>query len=233
MDVLVATVPWRKASCDRLLEQIAEQDELPERVHLLLDGFSDDDPYPFRPSSLTVSITHYDTAQGAGNRWRYVSQMPWQPDVLINLDDDTVIPKGFTRRMADEVRKTGDAVCASGYPREGGIYLIKDPHTCEVVCVQTGFFACRTEALRGIDRQPQAEKFLGLLGDDEAFVSAHLWKNHVKMRKIWIPNLNFDKLSRDRRSQFRRKGGTIEGCHAHRAELGRIFGWPVPPLEPL
>lgn len=104
VDVLLPTVPWRKKSCERLLREFAAQTRVPDRIHLLLDGYPDSLATPEIPQELSVHIYRYNESQGAGNRWRVAERLAAPPEFIVNFDDDMVIPPDYIDQALAKVK---------------------------------------------------------------------------------------------------------------------------------
>ena len=117
---LVATIPPRRASCERLLGELAAQSRPPDGVILCLDGYGDA-PAPACPLPVIASYrTHAQS--GPGHRWGVLvraQKARWRPsdgarlsdDIVISIDDDPVLSEAprFVEALAETVEACGGA----------------------------------------------------------------------------------------------------------------------------
>jgi hypothetical protein len=224
--VLIASVPWRRTSLNRLLREVAAQQLRPAFVHLVLDG--DDVPNapldvsPLDWDGLKVTIKTQHPARGAGARWSVIDEIP-NDHVVMNLDDDVGLDSDYVG-LHYEALKRADAVCSGGYTTDRKFIMCDNNHGYEgpIACLQAGAFSARVSKLRGLRDMPMAAELLGVLGDDEALLSAHLWKTGVVVNRVNAP-VRFDPLGDDPRSQYLSLPGRILGL---RSRLTAETGWP-------
>ena len=218
---LIATVPWRRASCERLLREISAQTLKPSKVHLVLDGYGDGDPSPAVPPGLTVVEHRFAQARGPGNRWLVAERLDLAPDLIVSLDDDVSIGTSFVEML---VGKTSGATIVAGCGgRLGNEYLASprrkfdDVHTDYL---EAGAIAIPWEFLQGISSYGSiGERALGLKGHDEALLSAHLWKTGRGMLLTCVP-YKFDASAEDPRSLAHSRD-----AHPIELEIKKAFGW--------
>jgi hypothetical protein len=105
---LVATIPTRKRSCERVLSELAKQTRPPDGIVLVLDGYGAD-PAPTCPLPIVLE-RRTPQLSGAGNRWRVVADLP-ADDIVINVDDDMILfeAPGFIAALAAAVEQHGAA----------------------------------------------------------------------------------------------------------------------------
>lgn len=188
---LVATIPARKQSCTRLLAELAKQTRPPDGIVLVLDGYGDE---PAPPCPLPV-VLEKRTAQlsGAGARWCVLSELPID-DIIINIDDDTVLFEApqFVAKLAEVVECFNCAAGAMGRTFDGkaappGHYSrgeLMHAAGCGVSARAGVFagvvaFADEMKAAGGLDA-------LGPGGDDDAIMSAYLWKAGVPIKHVAV-----------------------------------------------
>jgi hypothetical protein len=224
--VLIASVPWRRRSLNRLLRDVAAQSTLPAYVHLVLDGDGapacELDISPLNWNGVEVSIRVQKPGRGAGSRWSIVDLIP-DDHFVCNLDDDIGLPQNYIAMHRGALEKQ-DAVCSGGYTPDGhSIFCTRTDTDYEgpLSCLQAGAFSVRAARLRGLATMPMAAELLGVLGDDEALISAHLWKTGVEVRRVNMP-VTFDPTAGDPRSQYAAAPRRIVPL---RTELSRQTGW--------
>lgn len=241
--MLLATIPARRAACERLLAELPLQRRVPDGVILCLDGYGDA-PAPACP--LPVVAT-YRTAQlsGPGARWRAAADLPPE-DLLIALDDDAVPGEAFLEELAGMAERTGGAAAAMGYTPSGhraapgpllgagrvarAIKYLSDRRLllgCGCgLAVRAGHLA-GLQALAAEVRAAGGPDALGPCGDDQALVSAHLWRRGVPLYHAATGPLHFadgtQAASETRARQARGERTLFEQARA----IARLTGWPL------
>jgi hypothetical protein len=225
--VLIGSVPWRRASLNRLLREVAAQALLPAFVHLVLDGEGTPnaalDLSPIAWGGVRVDVRVQRPSRGAGSRWHVVDEMP-ENHIVCNLDDDVGLHPNYLALHRAALQKS-EAVCSGGYTVSGALLMCNrtdDPYEGEITCLQAGAFSARVKHLRGLRDMPLANEMLGVLGDDEGLIAAHLWKKGVPVKRVHAP-VGFDASACDPRSQFIAGGTRILGL---RTRLKAATGWP-------
>lgn len=223
LHVTVSTVPWRRASCERLLSMLSAQSVQMTRLHLILDGYGEESGPSQDAIRSPVTIHRFPTLQGCGNRWRVaLAHVP--PDaLLVNVDDDVILPSDFLYAMQAAVEDRDVAVCCSGYVFAGQYMDCYQPGTYPVLLAELGTFAIRAGLLRDLSAMPMADELLGVRGDDEGLLSACLWQRQIPITRIAVPGLGFDPSYADPRSLGASSGGRL---HSFRQRLASLTGWP-------
>ena len=206
MHVLIASVPWRRVSLNRLLREVAAQSLLPSHVHLVLDGEGAPnallDLSPLSWNGVQVTVRVQRPSRGAGSRWEVVDGIP-DAHAICNLDDDVSIAPDYLAKHYAALRGV-DAVCSGGYTTDQRFIMCTRTdinYEGPITCLQAGAFSARARQLRGLREMPMANEFLGVLGDDEGLISAHLWRKGVEVRRVHAP-VSFDPSGHDPRSQY-------------------------------
>jgi len=236
---LIATIPARKRSCERLLGEISKQSQKPDGVILVLDGYGDE---PAPACSLPVIIEHRTAkALGAGLRWRVGegalgSDGKLSPDdILVCLDDDIMLFEAphIIRALVKAVEAGGGAAAAMGrgtddkfaapgaYSRGDLIYAAGCGLTVRAKhLIGLPEFAAKIQA----DGGPDA---LGLLGDDDALVSAYLWKTGVKIRHAATGNIfAAPGMYATSQTAAAAQAGKRENPDAQKLAIKKATGWP-------
>lgn len=264
--VLLATIPARRASCERLLQELTRQSRVPDGVILCLDGYGDA-PAPACPKVLPVADVFRTAApSGPGQRWRVVREMmatgPLPPldldclapeDILICLDDDAELSGAprFIEALVDAVERDwasevwaqdntlfvgadrGSAAAAMGHTPYGHRAAPGDTSRGRLILGCGCGLALRARHLEGLEAfaaevlaagGPDA---LGPCGDDQALVSAHLWRKGVPILHAATGPLSFfPGTQRDSQTRARKERG--EDLQAQARAIARITGWPLP-----
>jgi len=228
MHVLIASVPWRRASLNRLIRDVAAQAYLPVCVHLVLDGDGPPnailDTSPLTSKGVKVDVREQHPGRGAGSRWNVVDDLK-DTDVICNLDDDIGLGSNHYLAVHYEALRSAGAVAAGGYTPEGRFIMcawIGIDYEGPINCLQAGAFSARVGCLRGLRSMPMAAEMLGVLGDDEGLIAAHLWRAGVPVRRVNTP-VGWDPSGSDPRSQYRNMPGRITRL---RNALRVATGWP-------
>lgn len=228
LHVLVGSVPWRRASLNRLIRNIAVQTSLPAVVHLVLDGPDVPnavlDVLPLTSRGVKVDIREQPVCQGAGSRWAVLDSLA-DTDIVCNLDDDVGLASNYYLAEHYAALRGCDAVCVGGYTPTGQFFMCTHAgvsYNGPINCLQAGAFSLRVRCLRGLRAMPMADEMLGVLGDDEGLIAAHLWKTGVVVRRVNTP-VGFDSSAGDPRSQFLTRPERIT---MFRRRLRHLTGWP-------
>jgi len=228
---LVATIPPRRRSVERLLSELTAQTHVPEKVVLVLDGYKDDDTTPNCPLPIAKVYTSAKPL-GPGARWRAAEDLA-PDDIVVNFDDDIRIAQApkCVEALVSAVLVNESAAAAmgrlfSGHPAPPGDYAFGDL-MYEAGCGLTvrakhlwGLRAFADEVLA--TGGPDA---LGLRGDDDALVSAYLWKNNVRM--VHAPTGNIFAAPNTQNVGY--TAGTLaagQAFDAQKKEIAKITGWP-------
>lgn len=233
--VLVATIPARRKSCERLLAELTQQRRVPDGVVLVLDGYGcydTDEPAPRCP--LPIIATHRTASlSGAGRRWHAVRTLP-PDDIIICLDDDIMLIEAphLVSKLVQAV-ELGGAAAAMGRTADGKqappgahsrgnlIYAAGCGLSARAgVLVDLGVFASGVQAAGGPDA-------LGLLGDDDALVSAYLWQLGVKIHHAATGNIYAAPQTRTS-SQTAARAAKQMTMDDQKAAIARTTGWPWP-----
>lgn len=268
---LVATIPPRRASCERLLGELAAQSRPPDGVILCLDGYAPAllDQAPVIPASLALVPTFAFRVQveagagsGPGCRWRLAWDLlgGWDKargvealgvaggsarqaardlapdDIVISIDDDPVLSEAprFVEALAETVEACGGAAAAMGYTHEG-YRAAPGPTSRGRLILGCGCgLAVRAGHLLGLHAlavevlQAGGPDALGPCGDDQALVSAHLWRRGVPLFHAAVGPLSFAEGTQ-RGSQFKaRKARGEPDEFAQARRIAEITGWPLP-----
>ena len=228
---LIATIPARRRSCERLLDELAKrQTRKPDGVVLVLDGYGNTMPSPMCPLPI---IDEYRTTDltGAGNRWLKLDSVASE-DIVVCLDDDVVTTEAPTliESLVAAVESTGGAAAAGGRTADG-----KPAHSGQsrgdLMYAAGCGLTVRAKHLVGLRefadeiRAAGGPDALGILGDDDALVSAFLWKTGVKIRHAAAGNIyaapNTRASSQSAAMLARRKNPQEQ-----KLAIKKITGWP-------
>lgn len=229
---LVATIPSRRRSVERLLSELAQQSRVVNEVVLVMDGYPEADTIPTCPIPV-ARVYRSVKALGPGARWRVAEDLA-PDDIIVNFDDDiTLIKAPRCVEALAAVVEANDGVAAaamgrrfSGKPAPPGDWAADDL----MYAAGCGLTA-RAGALVGLLAFAETVKAeggpdaLGLRGDDDALVSAFLWKNNVRMMHAATGNIF--PAPNTRASSF-----TVDvmasglALDAQKKEIARITGWP-------
>jgi hypothetical protein len=177
---------------------------------------------PLDWDGLKVTMRVQHPARGAGSRWAVVDEIP-DNHIVMNLDDDVGLVSDYIG-LHYEALKRSDAVCSGGYTPDQKLIMCNVNHTYEgpITCLQAGAFSARASRLRGLRNVPTAAEMLGVRGDDEALIAAHLWRTGVVVNRVNSP-VRFDPLGDDPRSQYISMPSRILRL---RSRLTAETGWP-------
>lgn len=184
--VLIATIPERRFSCERLLRELMQQSRKPDGVILCLDGYGD---APAPACGLPVIATYKTTQKsGPGQRWRVVCD--FDPNtLLVNLDDDVFTAKAphLLRELIASARENDAAACM-GLTMDGKRAAPGTVSRGRLVYGAGCGLAVRVRHLYGLSALRDTivrlggKDALGPCGDDDALVSALLWLSQIP---IW------------------------------------------------
>lgn len=228
--VLIATIPPRRHSCERLLSELTKQTRPPDGVVLCLDGYGEELPEPRCPLPV-VAISRSTELSGAGRRWVMAAYVP-QDDILINLDDDcyTVRAPNLIKALTEAVEQ-GGAAAAMGKTIAGRrAPPCKTSHGLLMYAAGCGL-AVRAGDLAGMHvfareiREQAGFDPLGIRGDDDALVSAWLWKQGITIRHAATGVINAA-AGTGASSQTRAKLARGEDLNAQKKVIAAITGWP-------
>jgi hypothetical protein len=227
---LIATVPARRRSCERLLAELAKQTRPPDSVALVLDGYGN---APAPACSLPI-VAESRTAElsGAGNRWRVLHE--WASagtiaadDIIACIDDDTILFEApqLIAKLVEAVEASGAAApmgrTFDGKAAPPGAWSRGDlMHAagCGVTAragVLAGVvaFANDTKTAGGPDA-------LGPGGDDDAIVSAYLWKSGLAIKHAAVGGPVY--TAPGIVSTFKRQNDP----DAQKRAIAKVTGWP-------
>lgn len=229
--VLVATIPARRRTCERLLAELAKQSRVPDGVVLVLDGYGDEMPAPACPLLILAEVRTAEMS-GAGNRWRCVTDFA-PDDVIICLDDDTMLCEAPTlvAALTMAVVASGGASAAMGFSANGksappGVHSRGD-----LIYAAGCGLTVRCKHLDGLEAFAKAvvaeggPDALGVHGDDDALVSAYLWKRGVNIRHAATGNI-FPAPNTRTTSQTEAKAKQQIDSNAQKLAIKKITGWP-------
>lgn len=244
---LVATIPARRPFCEGLLAALARQSRPPDAVLLVLDDYGETPP-PACPLPI-LGIDRADKKHGPWRRWcvalDYLTLREMVPgytreegalaldDILVCVDDDAVLLEApeFIAGLVMAVERGGGAAGAMGTDYEGkpappGAYsrgrLIHAAGLGLTVRAQhligLPAFAAEVVAAGGPD-------IFTPVGDDDALVSAHLWKTGVTITHAVTGNV-FEVPAAKVSSQSVVRGRSGEKLHAQKMAIRKVTGWP-------
>jgi hypothetical protein len=229
--VLIATIPAR-SSCERLLRELTLQSRQPDGVVLCLDGYGDHMPEPTSPLPV-LYVYRTQQLSGAGKRWTVLPFLP-ADDIVINLDDDC-----YTRRTPDLVKtlaagvEESGAAAAFGRTPDGKRAPPGQHSRGHLIYAGGCGLAVRAGLLDGLQafagevQRQTGFNSLGIRGDDDALVSAWLWKQGIKIRHAATGVINAVAGTR-RTSQTADKLARGERLDAQKVAIAGATGWPWP-----
>lgn len=233
--VLIATIPTRRRSCAALIADLHRQSLRPDRIHVVLDGYG---AVPFRhaPSQIPVSEHRLVSRAGPGGRWRVVEQLP-ADTVIVVLDDDIDVSgsPGLVEALSAPPRAEPRlAAAASGMTPDGRDVCWGAPRSMgPLIAGNAGTMALRAQhavglgALRQLVMTMYAFDPLGDLGDDEALLSVHLWRQGVAIEHVPIGGM---RLAEDTQQVAQSPLRVLRdgSWDAQRRALCALTGWPWP-----
>jgi len=226
--VLLATIPARKVSCERLLAEVAKQSRRPDGVILVLDGYGEEAPAPKCP--LPIVATHRtDKPSGAGARWKAVTNLPPET-IIVCLDDDAMLIEAPTliKKLVDAVETGGGAAAAMGRSADGRFAPPGKFSRGDLIHGLGCGLAVRVKHLAGLQdfaaevRKADGPDALGLKGDDDALVSAYLWKTKVRVVHAGAGNI----FAAPGTQKTAARTGLKEHPNAQKLAIKRLTGWP-------
>jgi hypothetical protein len=176
-------------------------------------------------------------ALGPGGRWRIWSDLP-KDDILVSIDDDIYIgnaPSLIEKLVA--AARTGCGAAASGTSPNGawvrwGMHHMPGIYDGSLICMIASAMAIRVGDLEGLHEMRDAVlqrsrvDVLGLGGDDEALVSACLWKRGVPMKHVPVDGLALAAGTQEHCQTLERlKAGAWD---RQRVMIREATGWPWP-----
>lgn len=238
--VLVATIPSRKFSCQRLLAELEQQTRRPDGVILRLDGYGQE-PAPFSPFPIVRQQSTYERG-GPGQRWilahdHWLSLRGNGHDadfIVINLDDDMFTRKAprLIEALVAGVEEHG-AAAAMGRTPDGGRAAPSKTSRGRLIYGAGCALALRAEHLSGLgelrDRVIAAggRDPLGPCGDDDALVSALLWSKGIAIHHAATGVIN-SAAGTQTDSQTRQRMALREELDEQKRLIARLTGWPWP-----
>jgi hypothetical protein len=224
--LFLPSVPWRKESYERLLSRLSRQTALPSDVHVILDGYghgSTPDLSPLAWDGSRIHVHRNVEKKGAQHRWFLIESLGGGK-LAATLDDDLIVGADLLKRHIAALESGADAVSSGGVDEDGAF------HPChardfqyegDVVLLQVGVFTLRSEAFTGLSSHPLGQ-WMKSGRDDESAISAYLWQQGKKMRRVYAP-VGFDASAYDGKSL---SIAGLEKRKADRAELRQTMGWP-------
>lgn len=230
--ILLATIPARRGSVARLLNELVMQSKHPDGIVLVLDGYGDTMPAPESPFEV-VATHRTNELSGAGNRWRAVKGLPPE-DVIICIDDDTMLGKcpELVRNLAFMVQAKDSAAAIMGQDIAGKMaYPGTMVQRCDIICAAACGFAMKVKHLEGIEdyaakvHAAGGPDCLGVLGDDEALVSAFMWSKRIPIAHVLSGGITAAPGTRES-SQTLARLKRHENFDVQRQLIRRVTGWP-------
>jgi len=264
--VLLATIPARRASCERLLAELPKQSRVPDAVILCLDGYGDGAPELACPLPRYLHRSEWALDRGLidavpagpGHRWRVAEDLATETttvhrgpparrtmqtfppvlgpdDIVVCLDDDADLAEAprFLEALAVIVETTTCAAAAMGMTPEGLRAAPGDASRGRLILGCGCGLALRAGHLAGLAalaaevREAGGPDLLGPCGDDQALVSAHLWRRGVPLLHAAVGPLRFAEGTQAA-SQTRARQARGEDLQAQAQALAQITGWPLP-----
>jgi len=205
---LVATIPPRRRSCMRLLDELTtRQTRKPDGVVMVWDGFAADVPVVAPPDRLPlIGYAHNEKPCGAGARWLLVEAFltselsgpeELRPikadDTIVCLDDDimTLEAPRLVESLVAAVEGVhqhgleGCAAAAMGRSANGKPAPPGDASRGQLLHGAGCGLTVKARHLKGLRAFADEVKAaggpdaLGVLGDDDALVSAFLWRKGI------------------------------------------------------
>lgn len=220
--VLLATIPSRRTHFLQLVDALQIQQTVLPKILLLGDGYATLKQLHEKCLGQGRHAHVEPTPKGAGNRWRWASNLNLpKGSIVISIDDDQIPTPWFVERTAKELRKAASkrALTWAGWDR----YKILRAYTTpgypemgiEMRTLRSGGAAIYAEDLKGLADHPESDALLGLGGDDDLMVSVHLRRNGVQLFRPAGPAPLFCSLMHhDAAAQHRAK-------HPHEIEVIR------------
>lgn len=228
---LIATIPARRRSVERLLLELTRQTRVPDAVVLVLDSYPEADTVPMCPLPIE-SVYRSAEPKGPGARWLAAMDLP-PDDILVTLDDDIMLVQalGCVEALVSVVETYDCAAAAMGRNFHGKPAPPGNWAAGDLMYAAGCGLTMRARVLKGLQAFADTVKAadgpdaLGVRGDDDALVSAYLWKNNVRM--IHAATGNIFPAPNTRSSSFTvdvmAKGMALD---AQKKSIARITGWP-------
>lgn len=239
--VLIATIPPRKRSCERLLEELTQQSRVPDGVILVCDNYGAT-PAPACPLPL-LATSSTSNPTGGGCRWRAAEALvldeytpPDPDDIIVCLDDDIMLLKAprCIEALVEAVEQGGGAAAAMGRVVDGGGQAPPQLASCGDLIYGAGCgLTVRAKHLIGVGQFARdvvaagGPDMLGLRGDDDALVSAWLWKSGVRIAHAATGNIFPAPNTQDSSYTQALIAGKVD-FDAQKRQLKKITGWPWP-----
>lgn len=192
---LIATIPSRRNSCERLLRELTKQTRQPDGVILRMDGYGAT-PAPVSPFPI-ICAERTHQASGPGPRWLLAWEY-WrelrrhlgaEEPIIANLDDDVFTLKApdLIKELVSGVEECGAAAAFGRTPdgKRAPPGKFSRGHLIYGGGCGLSTRAGHLEGLRELAEQIRAAcgfDPLGICGDDDALVSAHLDSKGIKIR---------------------------------------------------
>jgi hypothetical protein len=231
---LLATIPRRRVAFEGLLKSLDVQTRRPDSLILMLDGYGSEEP-PRLPEAFRNAVTVYshNEYRGAGTRWRYVEDCAPE-DIVVCVDDDVVLGPRFVEALVCSVEQKQGAAAAMGKILFDGTRAPPGDYALGPLVHGAGCgLAARAKDFFGVgafhDNLPAISKdapnFLGYCGDDDALVSAYLFKKGIPIHHaatgniLWAPNTQApnERITRPDR---------VADPDAQKRWLRTYIGWP-------
>ena len=231
--VLIATIPARRNSCERLLNELSKQSRPPDGVVLVLDGYG---TLAAPASPLPVFIeARTDALTGAGSRWRAALDLPAE-DIVICLDDDIMLLEAhrLVQKLVEAVEKGGGAAAVMGRASDGKAAPPGRFSRGNLIYAAGCGLTVRAKhlvALQEFSAEVQSKggpNALGLLGDDDALVSAFLWKSGVPILHAAAGNIY---AAPGMRTTSQTAARAKESPDAQKVAIKKATGWPWPVVK--
>ena len=232
---LVATIPARCVLCRYLLAELAKQSRRPDALLLRLDGYGE----MLAPvhSFSTVWESRSAVPAGPGARWIAALDAGLDPDdIVVCVDDDAILIEAprFVAALVDAVESTDGAAAVMGKGVDGKIAQPSAHSRGRLIYAAGLGLTLRARHLVGL-RELAAEvlaadgpDMLGLYGDDDALVSAHLWKQGVSITHAAIGNV-YQAPGSKATSHSLKRTARGEKLYEQKHQLQHVTGWPFQP----
>ena len=233
--VLIATIPPRRASCERLLRELTKQSRQPDALILCCDGYGGK-CIPAPTSTIPLAYAVFTPFMcGPGRRWQAALDAGVDPeDIIINLDDDVYLGKApeLIRALVTAVEE-GGAAAAMGMTPDGKRAPPGRFSRGNLIYAAGCGLALRTKHLEGLQELAAEVKAaggpdaLGVCGDDDALVSAHLWRKGITIKHAATGVIQAALGSQDV-SQTKMRLARGEKLDDQKRAIARITGWKWP-----
>jgi hypothetical protein len=235
-EVVIATVPWRRENVEKLLRSLAEQTLRPGIVTLVLDDYAGT-PEPERPgAALPIAVVDTKRRAGAGFRWRHIDEWSNSDALVIVIDDDMAVRPTYVEHCVATYERLQAPFSWNGTTFDEKWISPGDEPIADrrLFILGAGTAVIPARLLRGISKDPQADGFFGVLGDDEALVSWWLANQGIRLhRPRGKSGALSTKFQLDPRSQYAQRPYTLRNNIAHFRTSLKQRGWPIvdPPPE--